>query len=265
MAAALGASISAQARIIFTCFTRLLQMKTRDTPLGVLSSLVEPLAAICVMTIVFTNIKFKVPKLGDYLMLFLMTGMLPISMFRQGSMESERGFQRLRRNLALPQVQTTDLMLAGIFTSFLLMTSLFMTLTIFFWLAYDAPWPQNIVFCLIPAVCNSLMGFGIGMINLVIKSWFLYWGTIFAVVTAPLGVMSGMFYTIDKMPPSIQQILYYNPLMHSTELTRTYYYKEYTSTFFDPLYYYGCVFTILSLGLLCERTFRYRILNEKKK
>lgn len=265
MAAALGTSISAQARIVFTCFVRLLQMKTRDTPLGVLSSLVEPLAAICVMTIVFTNIKFKVPKLGDYLMLFLMTGMLPISMFRSGAMEAERAFQRLRRNLVLPQVQVTDLMLAGIMMSFLLMTSLFMMLTIFFWVAYDAPWPQNIVFCLIPALCNSLLGFGIGLVNLVVKTWFRYWGTIFGVLTAPLGVMSGMFYTIEKMPPSIQEILYYNPLMHSTELMRTYYYAEYTSDFFDPLYYYGCTFTLLTVGLLCERTFRYRLLNEKKR
>jgi len=144
------------------------------------------------------------------------------------------------------------------------MVTLFLAVTTVFVLIYEIPWPENIVFCFIPTFCNALMGLGMGALNMVIKSWFFYWGTIFATVAAPIGVLSGMFYTAETLPPSAVEILYWNPFFHSTELLRTFYYAEYTSDFFDPYYYYGWTFGLLFTGLLCERVFRYRLLNEKK-
>ncbi|MEM9222550.1 MAG: ABC transporter permease [Pseudomonadota bacterium] len=261
---AVGGSFGHQARIIFVCVRRIVHLKSRDTPLGVLSNLIEPMATIAMLTLVFTTVKLRVPMLGDYVMLFLMTGILPISMFRNGAQQSEGAVRQLKRNLVLPQIKPLDLMISGVITSMLTISTLFLFVTILFWLVYNVEWPQNIVFCAIPAVCNGLIGLGFGCINLVIKSWFLYWGTIFGIVTAPIGLLSGMFYTVDRFPQKIQDILYYNPFMHSTELTRTFFYKEYTSEFFDPLYYYGWTFTALAVGLVCERVFRYRLAMDRK-
>ncbi|MEM0905878.1 MAG: ABC transporter permease [Pseudomonadota bacterium] len=257
-------SLRNQARVIWACTTRFVQARTRESPIGILSNIVEPLATILILGLIFTYIRFRLPKLGDYLMLFLMTAILPITMFRQGATQSEQVFMRLKRNLVLPQVQPIDLLLAGLLTTFLTTTALFMLLTIVFVLIYDVPWPQNIVFCMIPTFCNAMIGLGFGMMNLVIKSWFFYWGVIFGTLTAPVGVLSGMFFTADYLPQAAQDILYWSPLMHSTELMRTYYYKEFTSEFFDPIYYYGFTFTALAVGLICERTFRYRIIKDKK-
>lgn len=259
----IGQSISAQARIIYACATRLLQMKTRESPLGVFSLLLEPIATIGVMTLVFSYVRFRVPRLGDYIMIFLMTGILPISLFRQGIIGADSGFMRLRRLLVMPQIQPTDLMLAGVMLSLLVLWTLFVSFTVFFHYVYDMEWPENLIFCFIPAFCNAMFGYGVGMINMVIKTWWRYWGTLFGIAMAPIGIMSGMFYTVENMPLQVQKILYYNPLMHSTELVRTYYFWEYNSTFFDPFYYYGFTFGALLVGLMCERFFRYRLLHQK--
>lgn len=265
MATSIGQSLNSQVRVIYACANRLLRGKTRETPLGIFSVLIEPMATICIMTLVFTNVRFRVPKLGEYLMIFLMTGILPISVWKQSIAQTEQAFQKLRQLLVMPQVQPTDIMVAGMMNALIILATLFLSITLFFHYVYDMDWPQNLIFCFIPAICNALFGFGICLFNMVVKTWWRYWGTIFGVITAPVGIMSGMFYTIETIPPQAQYILYYNPLMHSTELIRTYYFYEYTSTFFDPYFYYGSTLGTFMVGLMCERVFRYRILGNQRR
>jgi capsular polysaccharide transport system permease protein len=69
-----------------------------------------------------------------------------------------------------------------------------------------------------------------------------------------------MFYTAQTAPPMALPYLWYNPLFHSTELMREYYYYDYTSPIFDPYYYYGWALTSLAVGLALERLLRHRLL-----
>lgn len=261
----IGQSLTSQVRVIYACASRLLKLKTRETPLGMFSVLIEPIATICIMTLVFANVRFRVPRLGDYLMIFLMTGILPITVWKQSLTQTEQAFMKLRQLLVMPQVQSTDIMIAGMMNALIILSSLFLGFTLFFHYVYDMDWPQNLIFCFIPGICNALFGFGLCLINMVIKTWWSYWGTVFGVITAPVGVMSGMFYTIENIPQQAQWVLWYNPLMHSTELIRTYYFYEYTSTFFSPYYYYGTTLGSFMVGLMCERFFRYRLIGKPKK
>jgi len=264
-ASSIGESLTSQVRVIFACCSRLLKSKTRETPLGIFSVLVEPIATICIMTLVFANVRMRVPRLGDYLMIFLMTGILPITVWKQSIAQTEQAFQKLRQLLVMPYVQPTDTMVAGMLNALIIISGLFLGMTLFFHYVYDMDWPQNLIFCFIPAICNALFGFGLCLINLVIKTWWKYWGTIFSVITAPVGIMSGMFYTIEYIPVQARWVLWYNPLMHSTELVRTYYFHEYTSTFFSPYYYYGTTLGTFLVGLMCERFFRYRIVGTQRR
>lgn len=254
----------AQSRIIWTTSTRLLQLKTRESPLGVFSSLIEPLGTILMMTLVFSTIRMRVPQAGDYLMLFFMTGIIAINVFRQGVSAGEQGYVKLKRTLGLPHLRPIDLMISGIFTNTLVLISLFLGMTIFFSVVYNAPWPENLILSLAAPICNSFMAVGFASFNLVIKSWFKFWGVIWSTLTMPLAICSGMFYTAESMPLSVQKYLYYNPILHSTEFVRTVYFSDYNSGFFDPGYYFSWVFGSLVFGLLLERTFRYRLLNVKQ-
>jgi capsular polysaccharide transport system permease protein len=255
----LGRSVGTQARIVYTVATRDMQLKHRESPIGVLSALIEPLMTISIMTLAFTYIRLRAPNMGDFLMLFLMTGILPVTMFRTAANGGERAFVKMRRALALPQLRPLDLLMGGAAANLVVVLLLFVGITLFFKVIYRTEEPGNLMLALIPCICNGVIGLGIGSLNLTIKSWFPFWGTIFSIATTPLGIASGLFYHAEMVPPKVQDILYYNPFFHSTELCRTFFFPEYTSTFFDPYYYGGWVIGALALGLACERTFRYRL------
>ena len=255
----IGRSLATQARIVYSVASREAQIKHRESPLGVFTALFEPLALILVMTLAFSSIRLRVPETGDHLLLFLMTGILPISVFRSSVMGADQTFRKMRKSLALPQLRPLDLLLGGSFLSMMTLACLFAAITATFRLLYATEEPQSFVLSLMAVLCNGLIGFGIGSLNLTIKTWFPFWGTIFNIFTTPLGIASGLFYTADSLPPKIQAILYYNPFLHSTELCRTFFFPQYTSTFFDPYYYSGWVLGSIAIGLLCERLFRYRL------
>ncbi|WP_108663107.1 ABC transporter permease [Acuticoccus kandeliae] len=260
---AIGRSIGSQARIFYTLAVRDIQMKHRESPIGVLSGLLEPLAQILIMTLVFTAIRLRTADMGDFVLIFLMTGILPISCFRNIVSGAEMGFNKMRKSLALPQLRPMDLIFGGALANWVMIAALFVSITMFFKIVYNTDSPENLTLAMIPLIGNMIIGIGIAAINLVIKSWFPFWARLFAVMTAPLSVMSGMFYTAESMPTKIQNILYWNPFMHSTELCRMFFFPEFTSTFFDPYYYGGWVIGAFSIGMLCERTFRYRLLSLK--
>lgn len=259
----LGRSIAAQARIVYSVAARETQMKHRESPLGVFTAVFEPLALILVMTLAFSSIRLRVPDTGDYLLLFLATGVITISVFRQSATGSERTFRKMRRSLTLPQLRPLDLLMGGALVTVATLALLFAAIAAFFRLVYATPEPQNFVLALVPVLCNGLIGLGIGSVNLTIKSWFPFWGVLFGIMTTPLGIASGLFYTANSLPPNIRDILYWNPFFHATEFCRTYFFPDYTSNFFDPYYYGGWVLGSLVVGLLCERIFRYRLTTGK--
>lgn len=259
----LSRSIATQARIVYSVASREAQLKHRQSPLGVLTALVEPLATISVMTLAFSAIRLRVPEAGDYLFLFLATGILPLSVFRQAASGGEQAFMKGRRALTMPQLRPLDLILGGTLLNAMTVIFLFAGIAIFFRLVYATREPESFVLSLLPVMCNALIGFGFGCLNLVIKSWFPFWGVIFGICMMPLSIASGMFYTANSLPPNVQAALYWNPFLHSTELCRTVFFPDYTSTFFDPYYYGAWVLGALTVGLLCERLFRYRLTTGK--
>lgn len=259
----IASSLTSTARVVYSVASRDTQSKYAESPLGFLSLILEPLAAICVMAIVFSSIKMRVPATGDYLMLFIMTGTLPLSMFRGGVQAGERTSRKMRKSLVLPQIQPIDLVLGGILSNFAAILMLFLIITAMFNLFYNTAEPQNLFMALTPAVGNACIAVGFCALNMTIKTWFKFWGTIFSVVTSPLNIMSGMFYTADSLPPSIAAILWYNPFLHSTELTRTYFFPEFESKFYDPYYYWGWVLGAVVVGFTIERMFRYRLLRSR--
>lgn len=252
-------SLETQARVIWSITARVNLRMHRTSPFGILSGLLEPIALILLMTLVFTTIRMRVPGMGDYLMIFIATGVVPIYAFKRGESAAQRVAISMRGVLCFPTVRPMDLIISGVLTYFITMVALFAGITLFFKLFYRMEEPQNFALALIPVVGNAIIAFGIASVNLLIKTWFPYWGTIWSILTAPLAIVSGLFYTADVMPQKVLDILYWNPFFHSTDLCRSYYFPEYTSTFFDPYYYYGWVLGSLLVGLFVERYFRYRL------
>ncbi|WP_420392632.1 ABC transporter permease [Acuticoccus sp.] len=261
--ASIAASLTSTARVVYSVAQRDTQSKHAESPIGLFAMVLEPFAMMCVMSVVFATIKMRVPGMGDYLMLFIMTGTLPLSMFRGGVSSAERAARKMKRALVLPQIQPIDLVMGGILANFLAVLALYLVITAMFHFFYGTDEPEALLLSIVPAVCNACIALGFACLNMVIKTWFKFWGFIFAMATAPLNICSGMFYTAESLPPKIQEVLWWNPFLHSTELTRTYYFPEFESGFFSPSYYFAWVIGAPLVGLTLERMFRYRLLRSK--
>ena len=66
----------------------------------------------------------------------------------------------------------------------------------------------------------GLLGLGVGTLNCVIFGFWPTWRNIWNVLTKPLFIISGMFYTFESLPPQAQAVLWYNPLIHAVGLIR---------------------------------------------
>ncbi|UOM33936.1 ABC transporter permease [Acuticoccus sp. I52.16.1] len=257
---AVADAVFRSAGVIYSVAAREAQSRNVESPLGLFTMVLEPLAMLAMMTLIFSYVRMRTAGMGDYIMLFLMTGIVPLSAFRSSVQGGDRAYMRMRRMLVLPGIQPIDLVLGGILINFLVVTALFTVITFLFHFIYNTSSPEYFWLSLVPVIGNCAIAFGFCTMNMAIKLHFKFWGVLFGIITGPLNIVSGMFYTADTMPPQLLKYLYYNPFMHSTELMRTFYFPEYTSQFFDPYYYGGWVMGAIVFGLLMERAYRYRLL-----
>jgi capsular polysaccharide transport system permease protein len=73
-----------------------------------------------------------------------------------------------------------------------------------------------------------------------------------------LFIVSGIFYTVDSLPPVLRDALAWNPALQGVELMRSGYYPAYTSSVLDPLYLFLFAFGLALIGLAFERASRMR-------
>ena len=106
----------------------------------------------------------------------------------------------------------------------------------------------------------GLVGLGFGTMNCVIYGFWPTWRHIWNVLTKPLFLMSGMFYTFDSLPPQAQAVLWYNPLVHGIGLTRSGFYSGYEPITSRPPTSLGVAGSLFVVGAYLLRRHRSRLL-----
>jgi capsular polysaccharide transport system permease protein len=96
----------------------------------------------------------------------------------------------------------------------------------------------------------GLTGLGVGLINCLLMGMFQVWERIWAVLSRPMFLISGVFFLYDDMPRVAQNILWWNPLIHGTGLVRIGFYPTYNGSYISLPYAFGVPLTLITLGLL---------------
>lgn len=254
-------AVSIQVRVMYAILIRDVKIRFKDSPIGIFSAVLEPLAHILILSLLFSYVRFRTTDLGEYLTLFFMTGLLPLFCFKMSMQNVHTTMMKHRMTMYAPVVRPIDLMVVAYVFTVLVYISLFAMFDQFYVLVYDYEGADNFILCMIPMLCNGLIGLAFGMVMTIVAIWFRYITVIMGIVFGPVNLLSGMFFTAETLPPIAVEILAWNPFFQSTELLRTYYYYEYESPIFDPLYYYGWVVTCTALALVSERVMRHRLVS----
>ena len=232
-----------------------------------LSSLLEPLALISVLMLIFTAVGTEAAH-GGSLFVFLITGMLPhFTAMRVALrvMGVERGW---RQHQKIPGVIFTDY----IFASGMIEVLLYVTIGVLLLLGsfaagYAAILPERVLVMLYAISLLALLGLGVGIINIVIIRFFPVWEIIYAVSQRILLFLSGLFYVVDYAPILIRDIVVYNPISHGITMFRLGFYGKYPHITMDIGYLFWFGFVALFIGLFLERITRniviQKVINEK--
>jgi len=256
-----GLIVGAQIRVVAALIRREMRAHFGESRMGYLWALVEPSLHVAVMMLVFVYVMHRRPALGTSTALFILTGIIPYFLYSKITSYVGGSVGGNRQLLALPPVKLHDVIVARmileaatyLFVGFLLFLALFM-----------AGIREAVPYDLLPvfeAVGFSIvLGLGVGMINIVIVSYFHNWMTFFSFLSTPLWFFSGLWYIPDEISEPYRGYILYNPLVHIIMLARSGFYRELKPALLDMPYLIAFTGIALAIGLAMVRTARRQIL-----
>ena len=230
-------------RVILALMIREMGTRFGRSAGGYLWAIAEPLGGILLLAVAF-SLALRTPPLGTSFMLFYATGIIPFNMFTTmskgvaGTVSSNRGL------LSYPVVTLLDAVFAkallNFMTIFMIATVLFVGIIGGLGLHVNLD-PGAIALAFVLA---ALLGLGVGAMNCVLFGFFPTWKNVWAVLTRPLFIISGIFFTFESVPKAFQAVLWWNPLTHVIGVMRTGFYGSYDPQFVSLPYVLG-----IALGL----------------
>jgi len=197
---------------------------------------------------------------GNSVIFYMFTGMFPFTLYRTLHTRVSSALNANRALLNYPVIRPVDTMIARAMleTSFQL-TAFIIFYTAFVWIRL-ANFPAHPVELLFAILASVLLGFGMGITGMILRSLWKTWGTIDNMIARVLFFVSGIFFQIEFMPPNIKDILVWNPLVHAVEWVRYCIYPNYFTQVLDRTYLleWGLITSVFGLGM--ERFLRARLL-----
>lgn len=229
---------------------------------GYFWAIAGPVASIAIMSFVFAQM-FRHPSIGTSFIVFYTSGYIPFHMYSdvQGPVATAARFNRAL--MQYPAVTPMDAVLSRAFLSVMTL-ALIDTIVLTGVLTFgETPTNLDVVQVTLALAGAALVGIGIGSINCVAVAFYPTWDRLWRLATAPLFVISGILYTFNEMPPSIQALLWWNPLIHSVGLMRGGIYGAYNDSYTSHIYLFGVGGTLVLVGLYLVRRHRNRIMNPR--
>lgn len=234
-------------RVLFAMIVRETGTKFGRSYGGYFWAIAEPLGGIVMLTLGF-SIALREPPMGNNFALFYATGVIPFMLFSNVSRSVAAAIQTNRGLLRYPVVTPLDTVFSkfilDVLTMFMVAVLLFSGVILFYGLVVDFDaGAAALAFTL-----AALLGLGLGTLNCVLFGFFPTWKNVWGVLTRPLFLMSGMFYTFQSLPVVVQDVLWWNPLIHVVGLMRAAFYSGYEAEYASPLYVLGISGVLFVIG-----------------
>ncbi len=252
------ASLAARRRNIGALLLR--EQKTRfgRSRIGYVWAVVEPLAHIAVMSLVYWAVNRQAP-VGASVIMFFATGVLPFFLFHKTALHLGAAVRGSQKVLRMPFVAPMDMVVARAIleavTWVAVVCVLFTTL-----LALGlADMPDAPEVSLLAALVTLGLGFGVGLINATAMTLWTSWVRVYTTLTRPLYIFSAIFFSIDQVPSTLQYWLSWNPVMHAVQWFRTGFRADYETSVLDEKYLIAWVIGTILVGLCMMRIARPRL------
>ncbi|MBP2857901.1 ABC transporter permease [Dickeya oryzae] len=216
-------NIIAYRGFILSSVKREFQSRYRNSLLGAIWNILNPLAMIIVYTVIFSGVmKARIPGIDNSFgySIYLCSGLLTWGLFSEIVLRSQNTFidnANLLKKITFPRLCLPIVAILSALVNFLISFSIFL---IFLILSGNMPGIEILSYIPILLVL-SLLAIGIGITVGVINVFFRDAGQLFSIVVQFWFWFTPIVYTSDILPEKIKNILSYNPMTGIIEACHT--------------------------------------------
>lgn len=254
----LGRGLLIQWQVIHALILRETRTSFGAHQLGYLWALVAPVGMIGTFGAMMILVGRTAP-LGNNIVVYLATGFLPFLFFRSVASSGANAVGANKALLFFPQVHPLDLVLSrtALETATLAVVSIVILGGLSLWhQSFNVDSAMLLITSLSTA---SLLGCGLGLILCSVSVIFPAIDKIKNLILRPLFWTSGVFFTVNDLPPVARNLLRYNPILHCVEEFRDGWYPEYTARHTNSMYPLYWATLLIFVGLVFERATRRKV------
>jgi capsular polysaccharide transport system permease protein len=231
------------------------------SPLGYLWAILQPVAGIALLTLVFSLV-LRQPPLGKSFVLFYSTGMIPFLMYQEVNSKLAAAITFSRQLLIYPSVTLIDALVARFLLNYL--TQLLIGFILFsgILLIYDTRTVLDLPAIALGFAMAGVLAAGIGVMNAFLFGYFPAWMRIWTVLNRPLFLISGAFFLFEDIPEPYRSYMWYNPLVHVIAQMRRGFYPFYEAEYVSLIYVFGLSLFLIMAGLVFLNRYALDILND---
>lgn len=251
--------IAMQGRVLFALIMREMTTRYGRNAGGYVWAVLEPAGTLAMLSLVFSFIARR-PALGDSFPIFFATGYMAFHFYMDISRAVSAAVTSNRALLTFPRVTIMDTILARFLLQ--VVTISFVTFVIFAVLLtiFDDQIVIDFRHIFRAIALASFLGLSVGVLNSVLFTWSPTWQTTFGIINRPLFLISGVFFTYEDMPRALQDILWWNPLIHVTATMRAGFYPIYDPAWVSSTYVIFFAAVPFLAGVLLMRALRAKML-----
>ncbi len=228
----------------------------RQAPMETIANLVEPIFLIGLLSFLFYFLgRRQGSPLGGSPILFYATGFFPLYLFIYISRRMSGAISNPRRRF--PIEQRLDHILVHVILRIIdySVLGLFLFGGLYFFVTWDAA-PYDLAKVFQACMAIVALGFGWGIVNLVLMRKWQLWSFVSAVISRSLMVLTGVMFVPDFLSPDAREVMAYNPLLHAIQLFKLGFYPRYPALLLDRPYLFYCAVFFVFFGLVLERVTR---------
>lgn len=242
------------ARTIIALMLREMATAYGRSAMGYLWAIVEPVAALALLSIVFGAL-FRTPALGTNFPLFFASGFLLFHLYVDVGNNVARAVQYSRPLLEFPAVTPVDAIIARFLLSLLTHVMVIAIIITGIVIVYDLHVIMHLERLVAAILLSALLALGVGTFNCYLFVAYPSYAQIWAILNRPMFIMSGIFYLFESVPAAFRDILWYNPLIHIIGLARSGVFPTYEAEYVSVPYVIGLALILLMIGLHITRRY----------
>lgn len=215
----------------------------------ILFAVFEPIGLVFLISFAQSYLFVTRPAFGSSNLLFNATGLIPYYLFVHVS-QKVKNLDAMR---ATPHTTWIDQALAYLLGEIFVKT----VILIFIFIALSQggvadALPINPLGCLPPLLLLAIIGFSVGLFNLIIMSVWESWYYIYVLLVRALMAFSGVLFVMDYVPYQVREITAYNPIAQAITWFRENVYSNYPAKSLDLTYTFEVTAILLVFAILLE-------------